>query len=332
MIVRLILTAICFLGLSCGSLPQTTETNCSRIPVPAGPEDFVVDNKFGRLLVSSHDRRNWQSTGKITSVSLQDGKVTVMEREGEPEVLSFRPHGMDLLKNGNNGDFLYVILHGPEQDDDIHAVAVYKVLYDRLIFVQQYQHKLLNSPNDIAVLPDGSFYVTNDAGKRGSSWEMLWGMRKSNIVYYSSKTGFRIAATNLAMANGIIHYENQIFATATRDDELLRFVRQPDGSLVERKVISKFAMPDNIMAAGNRLLVTSHPSARKFMRHRKKSANKAPSVVYLVNPVSGGIKAIFADEGKRISAVSTAALVGNQLYLGQVFDDFLLSCDVAGSL
>ena len=43
------------------------ETTCHKVKVGPGPEDFVLDTRNGgpRLLISSHDRRNFETSGDI---------------------------------------------------------------------------------------------------------------------------------------------------------------------------------------------------------------------------------------------------------------------------
>jgi hypothetical protein len=73
-----------------------------------------------------------------------------------------------------------------------------------------------------------------------------------------------------------------------------------------------------------KFLIASHQKFGKFMKHAKYPSKFSPSLVYMVDPQTGEKDVVFADDGRVISAVSTAVLYNGTLYLGQVFDGFVL--------
>ena len=73
------------------------------LPTGYGPEDIVVDslNTPPRLLVSCASRRlEHPAYGEIEAIDPAKGKRFVMKRIGEPGGLTFRPHGISLVKAG----------------------------------------------------------------------------------------------------------------------------------------------------------------------------------------------------------------------------------------
>jgi hypothetical protein len=45
---------------------------------------------------------------------------------------------------------------------------------------------------------------------------------------------------------------------------------------------------------------------------------------FAINRITGEQKVLFSDDGKKISAASTALIYDGHLYISQVFDDFIL--------
>ncbi len=317
--------------VSCTSLPKANKLNCTQITTGHGPEDFVLDQKNNRILVSSHDRRNWSKTGNIYSIDIDKLSNKKMIRVNEPAQISFRPHGMD-IRRINDKDLLYVITHGPLENDNIHAVHIYEIQKDKLIWQKQYQHKLFTSPNDIIIAADGGFFVSNDTKKRGSLWEVGMSLKNANIVYCSIQKKCTIAADNIAMPNGLLIQDNYLYVSSTREHQLMRFTLQKNNTLSGRTKIAQIPGGDNLFGTvGRQILVSSHPSGFKFMRHAKNKNVLSPSVIYQINPTKAKAdrkKALYADSGKEISAASGAFIHGHYLYVSQVFEPFILRCEL----
>lgn len=350
---------------ACGSLPKIpTEvakkwSKCAKIETGPGPEDFAVEYesppsrkpaptspKPKQIWISSHDRRNWKNPGEIYILTPGGTDTQKVPRIGEPADLSFRPHGIDIRYLPDGTRQLYIILHGSTQAGPPQSIAVYKITNTGLSFLREYRHKLLVSPNDISVQTDGSFYVTNDSRERGNRWDIIWGREVSNIVFFRNREGqsnnnWMVAADSLAMANGILALEKDVFATATRQNAVFRMRKQADGSLSYPVRVAKIPGPDNLhytllTSRENesqkpvlRLWTTSHPSSWAFFRHTSSPTNYSPSVVWQIDLESGRnprAMPVFSDSGEKISAASTATRIGNQLLISQVFESHLLSC------
>jgi hypothetical protein len=304
--------------------------HCTRIPTGPGPEDMaVLPGLPVRILISSHDRRHFEKTGAIYLFTPADHGMRPLPRSGEPAGLALRPHGMDLrLQDGVQ--LLYVINHdSSEPNSNSHSILIYEVRSDGLYFRQRLHSELLTSPDDLSLAPDGDLYVTNDRKDGESVLELALRRAKANVVVYRNGT-WQIAADKLVYPNGVLAEKDRVLVSLTFGDALLAFPRKPDGTLgTPEKIIGKPNL-DNLMPGTepDTVLVSSHTSLVDFMRHKNNSKNRSGNVVYQVNVKTHEATPVFTDDGSLISAVSTALVAGNMLYLSQEFDDFLVGCPV----
>ncbi len=195
------------------------------------------------------------------------------------------------------------------------------------MFVYLYEDELYISPNDICVFKDGSFWITNDAGKRNSTFERMLKLKRSTIIHTDLHGNAKIAADNLAYANGITYKENKLYVSTTMQGKVFIY-DIGEGNLNNRKILAEVKGGDNLTWYGDDLLVTSHQKFLAFIKHVKNSDKKSPSVVYRINPGSGEKKLLYSDEGDEISAASTAIMYDNNLYISQVFDPFILKVEM----
>jgi len=314
------------------SLPLSVENvQCHKVRVAPGPEDFVFDawHAVPRLLVSSHDRRQPEISGGIFWFDLETEKSGEMQRIGEPEkILAFKPHGMDIIRK-NGRTLLYVILHDPyaRMERSENAVIVYAVDGNRLWFERFLEDDVcLWSPNDLSVLPSGDIYATNDY--RGDM-ALYFRSASSEIAFYDpAGDAWKIVARDMAFANGILAEEEQVYVTVMFDEELLMFPRESDGSLGEPETVVRVKGGDNIMKYRNWLLITAHYDDLAFLGHMKDPEKLSPSVVFVVRPEIHSKHAVFVNDGKMISAASTAMAYQEKIYISQVFEPYIVVCDL----
>ncbi len=338
--------------LACAGLPRAPDARCERIPTGPGPEDFAVDRSQSRarILVSSHDRRKW-TRGDIFVVDParnEPQSPQVFPRVGEPPGLHFSPHGMD-IHTFDGRTYLYVINHGPHQNSGPQQVLVYEVLPDSLRFANLIETTLFTSPNDLAVDPRGGVYVTNDSASRGSFLEMALALRRATVVYCAfhpggaEKPACVVAADKLAMANGVAVRGEAVYVSTSRGDELLAYRRRADGTLTEPRVVFRAPTLDNLFfreetrAGGNEgagtdnaeILVASHPSGLRFLRHVRNPQVLSPSVIYGIRLSDGRSRVVYSNDGSEIPAASGAFFYEGRLYVSQVFESHLLRCSGA---
>ena len=300
-------------------------TAVSGIP---GPEDLVLDIHHGppRLLISSTDRRGGIVPGQIYIVDVATGEVKPIRRLGEPFGFAFFPHGIDLVEDNDGTFYLYVINHWRAAKTERHGVARYRVARDALFFEGLWEDPLLVSPNDLAALPNGSIYVTNDSSQKGGMLELILGLRQSNVVYFDG-VGWREVAGKIAMANGIAIISDKVYVAATRENRVLEYHRAEDGSLSSRRVLAKVKGPDNFSILQGNLIVAAHEKSIALSRHLSSSSSPPPSptAIYLIDVETGQKKSIFRDSGVYISAGSVGVVYQRNLYIGQIMDPFIVS-------
>ena len=310
------------------------QRNCYAIEVAAGPEDFVLDqwHTKPRLLISSHERRGPERYGGIYSYDIATGYSENMPRKGEPESLqTFQPHGMD-IRHADGKTFLYVILHDLYNHSvrDENGIAVYLVSGDTLLFQELMIDPVhLWSPNDLSVLENGEIYASNDFR---SMFDVYFRKKTSEVVHYSiQEKKWSVVASDLSFANGVLALPDRVYVAATRSDKLLAYPRKSDGTLGTGEEIVEIKGLDNIMPCGKRLLIAAHFDDLAFFRHHKDPGIPAPSVVFLIDPVNPSLDqaetVVYADDGRQISAASTAFAYQNKLYISQVFGTRILVCD-----
>ena len=308
----------------CTVMPRLSDYTVIKIVTGSGPEDLVLDTSAGypRLLVSCNARRPEQPyMGEIYEVNIKTDQSFPLKRTGEPDSLIFNPHGISITEC-DAGTFLYVISHNDAKKR--HYIVKYKVLHGELKFIAIFTHSLLVSPNALTANSDGSFWISNDAGKRGSKMEMLFKLKRSKVIYFDGKGNWTVAAERLAFGNGIVTKGDTAYLATTRQNKLFSYTIQPDGKLINRKTIAKITGQDNLRFDSNSLLVAVHLKPFAFIRHIKDPLKKSPTVIYRINLSDLKKEAIYSDDGSGISAGSTGLIYNGYLYIAQVFDSFIL--------
>jgi arylesterase / paraoxonase len=312
-------------------IPSEESFACRRVQVADGPEDFVLDTWHGhpRLLISSHDRRHPESSGSIYFLEIDTDRTGEIPRVGDPATIkAFKPHGVDIRHTGSQ-TLLYVIIHDPygRMERSENAVMVYSVEKDTLRFIQMLEDKtLLWSPNDLSVLPTGEIYLTNDyLGKL----DLYLRRKVSEISYFNPATvQWTKVADGIAFANGILAEEDRVYVAATLDNQIMEYRRNKDGTLGTGKTIVNLKGPDNITRKGAYLLTAAHFDDIALMRHSKDPSVRSPSAVFRINPEQKSKATVFVNTGELINAASTAMIYNDKLYVSEVFDPYIVICNV----
>ncbi len=323
---------IATLFLACKTqLPQTNATVAGTIETALGPEDFVLDTFNGneRLIISCSARRKDEpEKGVFYILNFKTGESKEIKRYNEPKDFVCNPHGVDIVANNNGKIMLYAVNHQKNKNEKtIHSVVQYEVKNDSLIFQNNFTNKLIVSPNDVAALPDGSFYVTNDSKQTkglGLLFEKLFQTKRSTIIFKNAENEFLIATQKLPYANGVAVKGNKVYISCTFKSVLNEYEKLPDGTLKLTKKLSGIKGMDNITFYKDYLVIASHTDFMKFMKHVKSSENKSPGVISLFHTEKDTVIHIYATDGKAISANSTGLIYKDTLYIAQVFDGFLL--------
>lgn len=346
------ISAILFLAgvlivAACKSLPEMSQAPVRKIEVGWGPEDMVIDDNDGapRLLISCDDRRNHPGLfSGIVAYNLETGAIDTLERIGEPKDLLFHPHGISIQRVGER-TLLFVISHEEQEvtpglsmrKAPVHPIVVYRVERDRLTWINTFQSDLFRSPNSVLAREDGSFYVSNDSYKRGGFMEMALKLKKAQLVFCGRDGNCRVVEEKVAYGNGLAYRDGFLYQGSTRGNLVYRYNVQPDGSLTDKVVVCKGVTgADNLRFHGEDLLVANHPKPIAFIGHAKDPQKHSPSMVCKFSPQDfdpdeGPLQPeiIYCDDGSTISASATGLIVGQKLYVSQVFEPYILEVDLA---
>lgn len=298
-------------------LPLNAET----IPTPPGIEDLDFDPETGTIFLSSHDRRNFQSTGAI--YALKSGQLTnLTDKLGLSE---FRPHGISFIKT-NGHKFLFVISHR----DTKNSVLKFIFEGDSLRMINTYSSSEFTTPNDLVAVGENSFFLSNDHGKVGENlkkWADYVALPVGNIVYFDGQRS-KMVLDRVAYPNGLAVYDNRLYVASTLGNYI--GVYEAEGSNYELKKLKSISVPyapDNLMVAGSRIYVAAHPKTLKFVAHAKDSTKISPSAIFYLEEDKP--KIVYVEDGSKLSGSSTALAVPDPmgdvtLYLGSVYERKIL--------
>ena len=325
----LLLTALLF--SACASIPPNTHEQFQRIATGAGPEDMLLDTiscNQARLLVSCNDHRLRAAApaGDIYAIDLEGDSLVSRKllRTGEPDGFHFHPHGFDLVRQ-NGKAYLFIVSHDEKQFK--HSVYKYELSETKMTYLATYEHPLMNSPNSVVASKKGGFYVSIDQGKRGDNFVSITGAKTGSIVFCDENGGWAPVATKLAYPNGlyISPKGRYLYASTTGQHQIFKFTIKPDGNLINREKVTKLIGGDNLRLGNNReLLVPAHLNTSKLVGHFKDSTKLSPSVVYGLHTENGEKEVLYSNDGKQISAASTAVSYKGNLYVSQVFQPYIL--------
>ena len=320
----------CLISMSCARLPKAITSNYRSIATGKGAEDLVLDSvssQSPRLLISCNDHRLQEKAaeGDIYVYELNEAAANaqVLPRVGEPVNLQFHPHGI-FFSETQDGPLLYVISHIDAEKR--HPILVYKVFPDSLVFQKSIENKAIYSPNSVTAMRDGGFYITNDLGKRNNRIEAVLKQKKGSIVYCSPNDSCQRVAEKLSYANGLLISPNEqyLYVSTTAQNKVFQYQIGNNGSLINRTQIAKVFGGDNLRWSAGKLIIAGHYNFLAFAAHAKNPEKKSPSVVFEIDIQQKSKKLLYADKGAQISAASVGLTRAGKLYIGQVFQDFII--------
>lgn len=319
----LLLLTILYTSTACSPPESGPRMIGEKIEVGPGPEDMVLDTLHGpRLLISCSARRDeYRPYGEIEALDLHSMERKIMVRHGEPDSLSFHPHGIFLA-----GDLLYVISHEKEPDD--HPILIYRVKADSLEYIEGIHNPLLNSPNALVKGSEGEIFVVNDAGKRGSILEKVLKLKRASLVSLKKSPEGTWTSQYVAIELGYPAGINRIGNTVYVGDAIqnrLHVYRIGENGLTPKAPIGGLKGNDNLRIHDGKILTCCHIKPMRFIGHAKNPDKNSPVEVFLVDPRSGESESLFASDGSQISGASTAIIHEDVLYISQVFEPFLLA-------
>jgi len=100
-----------------------------------------------------------------------------------------------------------------------------------------------------------------------------------------------------------------------------------DKHLINKRLVAKLKGPDNISIDKDGIWVACHLKTMAFIKHIKNSKNISPTAIYNIKPDSNKSHMVFKNNGKWISAGSVAVPYSGSLYIGQIFDPFIIKTE-----
>ncbi|CAG5130483.1 unnamed protein product [Candidula unifasciata] len=253
----------------------------------------------------------------------------------DPEI--FHPHGISLLEDEANGEhLLYVVSHRKGKDDAVEKFR-YSPKTNELIHVNSFAGDELHITNDLAVISEDKFYITNMMYFKNpylSIIENLLALHVGSLVFFNG-TGFTTAITGMRGPNGVSLSRDRknLYVNLPFTGSMKVFDIKADYSLTEIQSLLLYTGADNlhVSQSGDALYTGAHPVLSKIMEHISDPSQKAPSSV-LKLPLNNGkvdtekITELFYDHGELISGSSVAAVHNNQLLIGSVIHKLVI-CD-----
>ena len=299
-------------------------------------EDITIHPPTAMAFISSDDRRaHWSGSsrsrqGAIYGFNLDSANPQLVNlTEDFPRQLN--PHGIGSWIAPNGDLSLFVVNHRK----DGHFVEIFDYQGGKLAHRQSVSGALMHSPNDVLPVGSAAFYVTNDHGNAselGRMAEEYLQLARSYVLYYDGKN-FRKVAEKLAYANGINTSSDgrTVYVAATVDQKVFVYDRDLNsGDLSLRDTIEAGTGVDNIeIDQKGDLWIGCHPKLLTFVKYSKNPRALSPSQVIKVSIRASGqydVKEIYLDNGRPLSGSSVAAVFGDTLLIGSVFDERFLLC------
>ncbi|MBY0423127.1 MAG: SMP-30/gluconolactonase/LRE family protein [Parvularculaceae bacterium] len=306
---------------------------CAPVTGVPGPEDVQIEMGRKRVFVSSFDRLTGGAgaRGAIYAFNIDDpldASSWVDRTQGVPK--KFEPHGVHLYADGAVTR-LFVVNAAAK------AIELYDVGADGdLAHLETITERRLTSPNDVVAVGPRAFYVTNDVQPgRGSLLGRLYFLLRAgsgSVLFYDGQS-WRAAADGLRYANGVAVSADgeRVFVAESAASDLRVFRRDiATNALADAGVIVLDASPDNINIDGDGALwIAAHPRPLSLGGFFAMKEGRSPSLVLRYSAADGGKPvALFADDGKQLSASSAAARSGSTLVIGSLFDRKFLICQL----
>jgi len=295
-----------------------------------GAEDIMVSRKDSFAIISSTDRGAFpneaQEDGGLYLIDLksQDFKTVHLTKDFNKP---FAPHGISMFQR----DSIYTIAaisHTKEGE----FIEFFEMIGDDFKHVRTVENELIFSPNDLVLLDENTFYVTNDHKYKeglGRLAEDYLGLAISNVIYVDGEN-YTEVADGIAYANGINYDDerNLLFVASPRGFLMKVYERDEDGSLTFVEDIDCGTGVDNIEFDSDRnIWIGSHPNLLEFAAYAKGKKEKSPSEIIKIDYQGKGdyrVEQIYMEDGTEMSASTVAATFGNLIFVGNVMDEHFL--------
>ena len=314
--------------------------NCNAIYGLEGPEDIIILNDSTAIISADPRRKTLSETTSLYSYEEKDnnsnqGSIFLYDLISNKLInltsnidFEFHPHGIASYKNLNGELFISAINHTSSG----HYIEVFIFRDNKLEPINKITGSLLISPNDITMINESQFYITNDHGSKGLTGKMIEDylqLSKSNLVFYNGNN-FKIIIDDLQYANGvnISNDGNQVYIAETIGKNITIYNRDNlsnELSLIKSIYVNSGVDNIEIDDQGD-LWIGSHPKLFDFVKHAKNPKNISPSQVVKISIDDYSINEVYLNDGQELSGSSVAAFHNNNLLIGAVFENKFLHC------
>lgn len=247
-----------------------------------------------------------------------------------PPTRAFNSHGMDLVRLEDGRLQLLVVQHGGRE-----AVELFEVLGSGADWRVVWRGCVFSPPdaslNDVAGLPDGSFYTTRMASLRGAR-ELAQGIPTEptgHAFAWSQAAGFRkIEGTDGVLPNGIATSpDGRLIYMNASGENSLRKVEIASGRELGRVTVQA---PDNVTwSPDGRLLVASvtgfDPEHFAACAKATEGPCEIPFQIVAVDPETmTSLGPIYESDGTPMGAGTVGLQIGRELFIGSFKGDRIL--------
>lgn len=310
--------------------------SCKRIVGMPGAEDIEPDYSTGFAYVSSEDRWSYAAgnnvPGAIYRIDMNaEGDVQPIKMTGTENLENFHPHGISFYPDGER-KLLFVISHRvPEAPLAGHDIYSFEIEDSSLTLLEKFTDPGFRSPNDLAAVGARQFYFSNDRGaldEGGSLVEIMLGLEASDISYFDGNAS-SVVVDGLAFANGVAVSRDRatVYASAFRGGVTNVYGRDTAmNSLTLQRSFETGTGPDNIvLAEDGSIWVAAHVNNLSAIAHAGDPTTLAPVRVFKIGSDETP-EIVYEDDGGLISAASVAVPYKGKLFIGAIFQDWVLSC------
>ncbi len=295
-----------------------------------GAEDITISHVDSFALISSTNRLVYppkeEERGGLYRMELKSGNFKTINLTASLKK-PFAPHGISMIKKDSTYTIMAInhTLAG-------HSIEVFSLHNESLTHKKSITDPSLKSPNDIVLIDENRFYVTNDHGYTkgiGKIFEEYGGLSVSNVVYFDGDKFIEVA-DGIAYANGINFdpKRNLLYVASPRGFEIKVYSRNADGLLDFIEDIPCGTGVDNIeIDSEGHLWSGAHPNLLRFKAYAQGKKNTSPSEVIKVTYREKNdylVEQIYVEDGEVMSGSSSAAAFGDLILTGNVMDDEFL--------
>jgi len=247
-----------------------------------------------------------------------------------PPSRAFNSHGIDLVRRKDGRLALLVVQHGGREAVELFEVmgsgADWRIVWRGCVFAPPDA-----SLNEVAGLPDGSFYTTRMASLRGAR-ELAQGIPTEptgHAFAWSPEAGFRkIEGTDGVLPNGIVTSpDGRLIYMNASGENSLRKIEVASGRELGRLAIQA---PDNVTwSPDGRLLVASvtgfDPEHFAACARSTEGPCDIPFQIVAVDPETmTSLGPIYESDGRPMGAGTVGLQVGQELFIGSFKGDRIL--------